>query len=233
MSQSASKIYVIYFLALAVELAALYFGLQTVQFFSKPSLMLILFVYFRANAQNFISQKNLIMLALFFSWLGDIFLLFDKQNPRLFIFGLGSFLVAHLFYIVYFYQIRAKNAVKTRLNIPASAAVLIYVVSLFALLAPKLGNLQIPVAVYTLALSIMLLASIHAFDFKNRDFAGICVAGTSLFVASDSLLAINRFYQPFAFAGVSIMLTYAVAQFLITVGALKNLEYLDKSKKEN
>lgn len=230
MKQSAAKIFVIYFLALAVEVSALYFGRQDVQFFSKPSLMLILLVYFWANARNFVSQKYLIMLALFFSWLGDIFLLFEKQNPRLFIFGLASFLAAHIFYIVYFYQIRAKNAVKKKLEFLPSFAVLIYVVCLFALLAPNLGNLQIPVAVYTLALSIMLLASIHAFDFKRHDFARLCVAGTSLFVVSDSLLAINRFYKPFAFAGILVMLTYALAQFLITVGALRNLEYLSESK---
>ncbi|MGC2234918.1 MAG: lysoplasmalogenase [Pyrinomonadaceae bacterium] len=230
MRQSASKIYVIYFFILTVEVFALYFGLQTVQFFSKPSLMLILLVYFRVKSQKYISQKNLIMLALFFSWLGDIFLLFDKQKPQLFIYGLAAFLIAHLFYIVYFYQIRAKNAVKKKINIPALSAILIYVVSLFILLAPNLGTLQSPVAVYTLALSIMLLASIHGFDFYKHDFAKLCIAGTSLFVVSDSLLAINRFYQPFAFASVLIMLTYAVAQFLITVGALKNLEYLDESK---
>lgn len=230
MRQSASKIFIIYFFILTVEFFALHFGLQTVQFFSKPLLMLILLVYFWTNTRNFIPQKNLIMLALFFSWLGDIFLLFDKQKPQLFIFGLAAFLIAHLFYIVYFYQIGTKNAVKRKLNIPAALAVLIYVVSLFTLLAPNLGTLQIPVAVYTLALSMMLLASIHAFDFNKHDFAKLCVAGTSLFVVSDSLLAINRFYQPFAFAGVLIMLTYAVAQFLITVGALKNLEFLDESK---
>ncbi len=230
MKQSSSKFFVIYFFILTVEVFALYFGRQTVQFFSKPLLMLILLVYFWVKSRKFISQKHLIMLALFFSWLGDIFLLFDKRKPQLFIFGLAAFLIAHLFYIVYFYQITAKNAVKRRLNIPAALAVTIYVVSLFALLAPNLGTLQIPVAVYTLALSMMLLASIHAFDFKNRDFAKLCVAGTLLFVMSDSLLAINRFYQPFAFAGVLIMLTYAVAQFLIIAGALKNLEYLDESK---
>jgi len=230
MKQSASKIFVIYFLALAVEISALYFERQEVQFFSKPSLMLILLVYFWANARNFVSQKYLIILALFFSWLGDIFLLLEKQNPRFFIYGLGSFLAAHLFYIVYFYKIRIKNAANKKLAILPSLAVLIYVVCLFALLAPNLGNMQIPVAFYTLALSIMLLASVHAFDFKRHDFARLCVMGTSLFVISDSLLAINRFYQPFAFAGILVILTYASAQFLITVGAMRNLEYLSKSK---
>jgi uncharacterized membrane protein YhhN len=215
---------IIFFAALFVECFAVGFGFESLQFVSKPSLMLILLVYFWAKSQSLSRLKYFVMLALFFSWLGDIFLLLEKQNPRLFIFGLGSFLAAHVCYIVYFHRIKTKNSVKKRLKILPALAVLIYVASLFILLAPRLGALRLPVAFYTLTLATMLLASIHAFDFENHDFAKLCVAGTSLFVLSDSLLAINRFYQPFAFAGIFIMLTYAVAQFLITVGALKNLE---------
>ena len=222
------RLSIIFFAALLVECMAISFGFESLRFVSKPSLMLILLVYFCARAQNTATQKYLIMLALFCSWLGDIFLLFEKQNPRLFIYGLGSFLAAHLFYIVYFRQIRAKNAVEKQLKIVPSLSILIYVFSLFALLAPHLGNLKIPVAVYTLTLALMLLASIHAFDIKSRNFAKLCVAGTCLFVVSDSILALNRFYQPFAFAQILIMLTYAIAQFLITVGAVKNLEFLSE-----
>ena len=202
---------------------AIGFGLQSLELVAKPSLMLILLVYFWAEAKDKAAQKYLIILALAFSCAGDVFLLFEKQNPRLFIFGLGSFLVAHLFYIAYFLNIRTKNSVTNSFQIAPSLAVLIYVVALFALLAPRLGNLQLPVALYTLALASMLLASLHAFDFKRQEFAKLCVAGAALFVASDSLLAINRFYQKFAFAGVLIMLTYALAQFLITVGAAKEV----------
>jgi uncharacterized membrane protein YhhN len=215
-------LFIIFFAALLIECLAIGFGLPSLELFAKPSLMLILLVYFWAEAGDFNSRKYLIMLALVFSWLGDIFLLFEKQNPRLFIFGLGSFLVAHFFYIAYFLNVRKQNAVKSPLRLLPTLAVLIYVVSLFVLLAPRLGDLQIPVAVYTLTLSLMLLASIHAFDFKQDKFAKLCVAGTTLFVASDSLLAINRFYQKFALAGVLIMLTYALAQFLITVGTLES-----------
>jgi uncharacterized membrane protein YhhN len=209
--------------ALLIECLAIGLGFESVRFISKPSLMLILLVYFWANAGTLARLKYLIMLALFFSWLGDIFLLAEKQYPQFFIYGLGSFLVAHLFYIAYFYQIRRKHTVVAGLKILPSVAVLIYVISLFAVLAPRLGNLRLPVAVYTLTLATMLLTSVHAFDFKKHDFARWCVAGTCFFVLSDSLLAINRFYQPFAYAGIFIMLTYGIAQFLITVGALKEV----------
>ena len=228
MKQSATKISIIFFIALFAELIVLFFELQNLQIITKPLLMLILLVYFWTKSCDLNSPKYLIMLALFLSWLGDIFLLFDKQNPRLFIYGLGSFLLAHLCYIVYFYQIRKQNGVDFSPKIFPSLGVLIYVVGLFMLLAPSLENLQIPVFVYALTLAAMLLTSYHAFDFKKHYFGKICVAGTLLFVVSDSLLSINRFYQPFEFANVFIMLTYAIAQFLITVGALRNLVNLSE-----
>ena len=43
--------------------------------------------------------------------------------------------------------------------------------------------------------------------------------GALLFVISDSVLAINKFYQPFEVAGVIIMLTYGLAQLFIVEGA--------------
>ncbi len=223
MKGSTAKISIIFFIALFAELSVIFFQFKDLQIITKPLLMLILLVYFWVKSRNLSSTKYLIIFALVFSWLGDIFLLFEKQNPRLFIFGLGAFFLAHFCYIVYFHQIRRQNGVSFSPKILPTLGVLIYVVSLFILLAPNLKNLQIPVFIYALTLAAMLLMSIHAFDFKKHDFAKICVAGTMIFVVSDSLLSINRFYQPFEFASILIMLTYGVAQFLITLGALQNL----------
>ena len=47
------------------------------------------------------------------------------------------------------------------------------------------------------------------------------MAGAFLFVVSDSVLAINKFYQSFEAAGIIIMLTYALAQLFIIKGATR------------
>jgi uncharacterized membrane protein YhhN len=39
--------------------------------------------------------------------------------------------------------------------------------------------------------------------------------GAILFIFSDSLIAVDKFYQPNEIYGVSIMITYILAQFLI------------------
>jgi uncharacterized membrane protein YhhN len=43
--------------------------------------------------------------------------------------------------------------------------------------------------------------------------------GALLFVISDSILAINKFYQSFEMANILIMLSYGFAQFYIVKGA--------------
>jgi len=47
------------------------------------------------------------------------------------------------------------------------------------------------------------------------------VAGAVLFIMSDSILAINKFYQSFEVAGLGIMLTYGMAQLFIVEGAAR------------
>ncbi|MBK8341301.1 MAG: hypothetical protein IPK99_15550 [Flavobacteriales bacterium] len=44
--------------------------------------------------------------------------------------------------------------------------------------------------------------------------------GAALFIASDSLLARNRFIHPFEWADVLVILTYGVAQYLVVAGCL-------------
>ena len=54
---------------------------------------------------------------------------------------------------------------------------------------------------------------------KNKLAGQWMMAGALLFVISDSVLAINKFYQPFKAADVIIMLTYGLAQLFIAKGA--------------
>ena len=224
----------IYFLALAIELFANLTRNAPLQYFSKPSLMLILLVYYVFNTRKLAAGlKYPIIFALVFSWLGDVLLLIDKQTKSLFVYGLIAFLIAHLFYIVYFWKIRRANKIEKLPNALIFMAVAAYSLSLFAFIAPHVKNLLVPVAVYALVISTMLGASLAAFDFGKQNFGKICVAGTLLFIVSDSILAINRFAAPFEYAPVFVMLTYAVAQLLITEGSLRNLKKISATNNTN
>lgn len=185
--------------------------------------MPILMLHFFFNNENHIYLKNLILAALFFSWIGDVVLLVDKCFGGLFVFGLISFLIAHLFYIFYFWRVRKYNSAEEYLKPFAFFAVFAYTGTLYFWLFPFLGSMKIPVLIYSLVISLMLLSSFHAFEQKGKFFAKICLLGTVFFVVSDSILAAHRFAAPFRLAPVLIMLTYGLAQLFITEGSLLNL----------
>lgn len=219
----------IYFVALAIEVFANITQNLQLQYFSKPSLMLLLIFYFVINARNLAAAKYLIIAALVFSWLGDVLLLLDKQFKSFFIYGLIAFLVAHIFYISYFWKIRKLNNIT---NLPSPlifVGIAAYSLALFAFVSPNVKNLLVPVAIYALVISIMFAVSFTAFDLRKQTFGKICIAGTFLFLISDSILAINRFVAPFTLAPVLTMLTYALAQLLITEGSLRNLIKIEEN----
>ena len=83
--------------------------------------------------------------------------------------------------------------------------------------------MKIPVLVYGVVISTMLLLALHLIFIKKREAGLWMVGGAVLFVISDSILAVNKFYHPFAGSGAAIMITYGLAQFCIIKGAIKYL----------
>jgi uncharacterized membrane protein YhhN len=223
---------IVFFGALAIEIVSNALNFGAVQFISKPSLMLILIYYFSINAKGLAKERNLIIAALTFSWLGDVVLLVEKQYSWLFAFGLASFLVAHICYVVYFWQMRKINLKGAKMNFIVVFAVLVYSLTFYCILFPHIGVLKIPILMYITVISLMLILSLNAFDLKSQPFGRICVAGTSLFALSDSVLATNRFLLSIKFGSSLVMLFYATSQLLITEGALRNLtgQNIDSNK---
>jgi uncharacterized membrane protein YhhN len=44
--------------------------------------------------------------------------------------------------------------------------------------------------------------------------------GAIFFLISDSLLALNKYYEPMVSSGITVILTYGIAQYLIVLGLL-------------
>ena len=210
----------LFFTALILELVAVVLSWPTVQYIAKPLLMTFLGAYFIQKSRGSIAVRQLVLLAIFFSWLGDVFLLMQEDNSRFFMAGLVSFLIAHIFYIVFFLRVRSIETVAEPWRLPRIIVVAVYVAALFIYLFSSLGELRLPVLAYALALGGMLICCWHAFT-PGSSWFWFCLAGAALFVISDSLLAINKFKSPFPGAGVWIMLTYTLAQFAIVYGSLQ------------
>lgn len=153
------------------------------------------------------------LIGLIFSAFGDFFL--DYNAVHWFIFGLGSFLVAHLFYIVSLKPI-SFSYLKKRLAIMVFYAV--YSIAIFTLLSSKLGELFLPVFIYMSILLIMAITTL----VSNKSNQWLILGGFS-FVISDSLLGVNKFYAPIPQAGVLIMISYYTAQFFLAKGMFYSL----------
>lgn len=218
----------LFLLVLAADVAALLFAWPTGEFIFKTLLVPMLLVGLLQHKKN-TSQINwlVIMAGLVTAWAGDVLLLFSADIPKFFILGLVCFLCTHLAYILYFSRYKKKIKSWFLQHPLLTFLVVLYAVSLFALLQPHLGGLMAPVGVYTLVITIMMLKALSVQPLlpvaASRFYF---VAGAALFVLSDSLLAINKFYQPLTFAGPLIMLTYGLAQLLVVCGTVLNTDRL-------
>ena len=219
---------VLFALVLLIDLVSVYLNNESLRFITKPLLMPLLAIYLlQRTSSSASSLKVWIFLALFFSWLGDILLLFDERGPNFFLFGLSAFLVAQVFYIVFFHNIRMREYIRG--NALLLLLVIVYYSILISVLSPFLGNMKLPVRIYGVVLSFMVMLAMHTMLGKNKKAALWMMMGAILFVASDSLLAFNKFFSPFNYAGLITMLTYGLAQLFITMGAVKYIN-LEKSK---
>ena len=89
---------------------------------------------------------------------------------------------------------------------------------LVTILYPHLGAFKIPVLLYALVLTVMVLQALFRYGHTNTPSFWFVFLGALLFMVSDSLIAVNKFLSPFGLAGLSITATYILAQFLIASG---------------
>ena len=194
-------------------------GKDEVAWYLKPFLLPFL-MYWVYSFESF-PTKKILFLALTFSWIGDCILLFTDKGELYFIVGLISFLVSHLLYIGVFNK-QIKTEIKTNILVFWSGigVILLYLISMISLLIADLGDLKIPVIVYALTISAMLLFAFRGSLHWSKPANLYILFGAILFVSSDSILAINKFHTSIPLGSFWIMLTYLSAQFCITKGVL-------------
>lgn len=221
--QGLVKIKVLFGLVALAHFAATALALPLTLAVTKSMLMPLLMLLLVKGGSLTINQNLLLLLALLFSWAGDVLLLFTYKSELFFIAGLVSFLCAHIMYIFYFARIKGTQQSLLKQHPWIVVAAVLYVTLFLYLLYPSLGALRLPVLVYAAVIITMLLYSLHAYRQLAPTVAKMFALGAGFFVLSDTLLAINKFYSPFPLAGLPIMLTYCLAQYcLINAGITRN-----------
>ncbi|MFZ2649409.1 MAG: lysoplasmalogenase [Burkholderiaceae bacterium] len=187
-------------------------GLPWLNFVFKPLTTLLVIAYAWRRGTG--AARRWVLVGLALSLCGDVALLWPQQG---FLPGLVSFLLAHLAYLFAFTRGGVRLAARP---LPFALYALIAGAILWQLWPGVPAPLQVPVGVYVFCLASMAAqASVVWWCSRRTDDARralLLALGGALFVASDALLATDRFGNaPLPYAGLWILTTYWMAQWCI------------------
>lgn len=218
---------VLTFLTAVLDWVAVHRGWKRLELAAKPATMIFLLAAVGAAGGWQSLPLACFAAGIFFSLLGDVFLLisFVRFSDRWFLPGLAAFLLAHVAYIA-------------GLNIPLVEVspfwmfTLALVLALTArralrrivagLRAKGLRRLVAPVVLYGFVITVMLLSALltlYRADW-SAGAAGLVSLGALLFYVSDLLLAWNKFVRPVRNGRLFNMIAYHLGQFALAAGAI-------------
>lgn len=162
---------------------------------------------FLTAAPEYATTLVLLSVALGLSALGDLFLALEDQK-KYFVPGLGSFLLAHVAFVISFLPLASVPG--------ASAAGLLVITAVLAgylilQILPNLGALKLPVLAYFAVIMLMV-----AVAFSVRETGLVLGLGAALFAFSDSMIAVRKFLRPFKGINETIWISYVIAQYVMT-----------------
>lgn len=147
--------------------------------------------------------------ALLGSVCGDILL--DLPYANLFIFGLVAFLVGHLFYTVLFFRYAKSPDGFAKVMMAWLVLLAGVMIWIFRGIAPALYG---PVVLYIVVIITMSIGALLV-PAENR----LLFWGALLFIASDVVLALNKFLVAVPYGRVINISLYFIAQFMIIMAA--------------
>ncbi|RZJ78821.1 MAG: lysoplasmalogenase [Flavobacterium sp.] len=192
------------------------------EYIFKPLIVISLMAFYFHQTKLKGRFATRIFFGLFFGLIGDVLLMFVHVNANYFMFGLVAFLIGHFLYITAFYLDYNWNpAIEKTATRWALLIFGVFCLGFYMLLRPHLGEMKIPVMVYAFTISLMGIMAVNRKGRVGSLSYKLILIGAVLFIASDGVLAYNKFVQNFKFAGVAIMATYMLAQYLIVVGSVE------------
>ena len=191
---------------LAIASSDALFDLRPLFLITKPlTTLLLLVLATRRGGPRGVRRAILAGLAL--SLTGDIALMFELG----FVAGLAAFLCAHLLYLHGFTR-EARLAERVWPFAVYAAIGGGFVTYLW----PDLpAGLRMPVLLYVVALAAMAAQAAVRWRVLDDGRAGLAALGGLAFVASDAMLAIDRFHAPWPTASAFVLASYWTAQALI------------------
>lgn len=192
-------------------------------YLSKPLLLFSLTAFFiHKNGFTNTAVKQ-VAAALMLSLVGDVLLMRDGEI--FFLGGMAAFLLAHVFYILFYFRQKLKAQIAPLLGGVAIAAAGLW--SLYSYVHTP-GDLAPYLYVYGIVLGAHFVMS-ALFASANKGLQWLSALGAFLFLISDLILAFNKFNESSVYLSVAVMLTYGMAQYCIV---LSINDYLEKRSED-
>lgn len=169
---------------------------------------ILLLAVFAARRQAF-----LLALALAASAIGDAMLALDPVRMTL---GIAAFGTAHLLYGWIFLRQLRHTGSRGPVGYVLTALLVVFGIAMLAWIQPGMGELRIPATAYNAIILVMAILAVLS------RASWLAIIGALLFVASDSLIALDLFrdYDP-AWRGPAVWISYVAAQFCLTLGLVR------------
>jgi uncharacterized membrane protein YhhN len=192
---------------LAIASAPWALGQPWLNFVFKPLATLLIIVHACPRGADQPIVRRWVLVGLVLSLAGDVALLWPQQG---FLPGLVFFLLVHLAYLWAFTRVLRLAAWW-----PAFAVYALVAGGILALLWPGVpAPLRLPVLAYVACLAAMA-AQAAVLWRRGAERGALLALGGALFVASDALLASNRFAGPLPLSSLWILATDWAAQWCI------------------
>ena len=158
--------------------------------------------------------EKLVAFGIVFSIVGDGLLV--VRGDRAFFAGTAAFLTAQILYAAAFWSLRSLE----RPVAPVAAVVVVVSALLVANLWRPAGGMRPAVAVYGLAITLMVGTALGTLGGRVSPLAATCaITGAVLFYISDATLAWNKFRRPVPHASIVTMGVYWLGQMGIALAA--------------
>lgn len=183
---------------------------------TKPTATaLLLLVAWTTREPHARAYRTRLGLGLACSLVGDVLLMLPGDR---FVAGLAAFLVAHLCYLAAFSATAA--FLRHRAGVVAFTAVATLVLSL--VLPAVGGTLRLAIVAYVIVITAMAAqATSWLLDEPGNRAARLAAIGASLFVASDALLAIDRFAVIVPYRDLLVLAPYWLAQACLALSVAR------------
>ena len=207
----------VFFVSTAIHLIASIRKDTRMRNISKPFLLLSLLGFYVLAAR---SVSAAIVLALIFSWIGDVLLM--PKGVKWFTAGGIAFMISHAFFVLGY----LKDVDFSRISVPLIVVLAVFFAAAVAVIFSRLKQ-HLPKALfYPMFLYLLINGTMNCFAIFRcvsiPSAATITTAiGAALFFISDTSLFFVRFKKDSRLkTHFLVMLTYSIGEFLIVCGLL-------------